>query len=68
MEEKAKSAGTESLLPKLNMDLTTIQGAEDQAIKLAAFSIMKELCEEGKITEEELRYIAEKRNLGAEKM
>lgn len=37
--------------------------AEEMAIKLAAFDIMKQLCTEGMITEKELRYIAKKRNI-----
>ena len=34
--------------------------AEEMAIKLAAFDIMKQLCKEGMITEAELMYLAEK--------
>lgn len=37
--------------------------AEETAIQLAAFDILKQLCQEGIITKEELRYIAEKRNI-----
>ncbi|SOB96608.1 hypothetical protein [Pseudobutyrivibrio ruminis] len=37
--------------------------AEKLAIKLAAFSIMEKLCDEGKITEDELKYIAKKRDI-----
>ena len=40
--------------------------AEKYAIKLAAFDILKNLCKEGKITEEELRYIAKKRGIPME--
>ena len=40
--------------------------AEEMAIKLAAFDIMKQLNKEGKITDEELRHIAKKRNLPVE--
>lgn len=47
-------------------DLTFPPEAEEMAIKLAAFDIMKQLNKEGKITDEELRYIAEKRNLPIE--
>lgn len=39
-------------------DLTFPPEAEKMAIKLAAFDIMKQLNKEGKITDEELRYIA----------
>ncbi len=37
--------------------------AEEIAVKLAAFDIMKQLCDEGKITEDELKYIAKKRDI-----
>jgi hypothetical protein len=37
--------------------------AEIIAIKLAAFAIMKQLCDDGKITEDELKYIAKKREI-----
>ena len=37
--------------------------AEELAIKLAAFDIVQNACKEGKITEEELRYIAKKRGI-----
>lgn len=37
--------------------------AEKIAIKLAAFAIMEKLCDEGKITEDELKYIAKKRDI-----
>lgn len=47
-------------------DLTFPPEAEEMAIKLAAFDIMKQLNKERKITDEELRYIAEKRNLPIE--
>ena len=40
--------------------------AEEMAIKYAAFDIMKQLNKEGKITDEELRYIAKKRDLPIE--
>ncbi len=40
--------------------------AEKMAIKYAAFDIMKQLNKEGKITDEELRYIAKKRNIPLE--
>ena len=36
---------------------------EKLAIKLAAFAIMKQLCDDGKITEDELKYIAKKREI-----
>ena len=47
-------------------DITFSPEAEEMAIKLAAFDIMKQLNKEGKITDEELRYIAKKRNLPVE--
>ncbi|SFQ10014.1 hypothetical protein SAMN02910358_00754 [Lachnospiraceae bacterium XBB1006] len=37
--------------------------AEEMAIKYAALDIMKQLNKDGKITDEELDYIAKKRNL-----
>lgn len=39
-------------------ELTFPPEAEEMAIKYAAFDIMKQLNKEGKITDEELRYIA----------
>ena len=39
---------------------------EEIAIKLAAYDIMKQLCEENRITKEELKYIAEKRQIPIE--
>ena len=47
-------------------DITFPPEAEEMAIKLAAYNIMKQLNKEGKITDEELRYIAKKRNLPIE--
>ncbi|SFR92153.1 hypothetical protein [[Clostridium] aminophilum] len=47
-------------------DISFSPEAEKMAVKLAAFDIMKQLRKAGKITEEELRYIAEKRNLPVE--
>ncbi len=44
-------------------ELTFPPEAEEMAIKLAAFDIIKQLNSEGKITDEELRYIAEKYNI-----
>jgi hypothetical protein len=44
-------------------ELTFPPEAEKMAIKYAAFDIMKQLNKEGKITDEELRYIAKKRDL-----
>ena len=35
-------------------------GTEEIAIKLAAYDIVRQLCDEGKITKEELKFIAEK--------
>lgn len=37
--------------------------AEKLAIKLAAFAIMEQLCDDGKITADELKYIAKKREI-----
>lgn len=36
---------------------------EEWAIALAAFDVMKKLCEEGRISKEELEFIAKKREL-----
>ena len=47
-------------------EITFPPEVEEMAIKLAAFDIMKQLKKEGKITDEELRYIAEKRDLPIE--
>ena len=41
--------------------------AEEMAIKLAAFDIMKQLCDDGKITKNELEYIAKKHNVPVDK-
>lgn len=41
--------------------------AEKEAIKLAAYDILKQLCQDGRITQDELRYIAEKHNVIVEK-
>ncbi len=49
-----------------SFDITFPPGTEEMAIKLAAFDIMKQLCEEGKITEDELKYIADKHNIFVE--
>ena len=40
--------------------------AEEKAITLAAFDIIKKLCEDGLITKEELHYIAEKHQINVE--
>ena len=47
-------------------ELTFPPEAKEMAIKYAAFDIMKQLNKEGKITDEELRYIAKKRNIPVE--
>jgi hypothetical protein len=47
-------------------ELTFPPEAEEMAIKYAAFDIMKQLNKKGKITDEELRYIAKKRNIPVE--
>ena len=39
---------------------------QELSIKLAAFDVMKKLCEEGKISKEELEFIAKKRGLEIE--
>ena len=44
-------------------ELTFPPEAEEMAIKYAALDIMKQLNKEGKITDEELRYIAKKADL-----
>lgn len=40
--------------------------AEKMAVVLAAFDLMKELCEKGMISKAELRIIAERRNIPVE--
>ena len=47
-------------MPEINFSPET----EKLAIRLAAFDIVKQLCNEGKITKEELRYMAEKYDIG----
>ncbi len=47
-------------------EITFPPEAEEMAIKLAAYDIMVQLNKEGRITDEELRYIARKRNLPIE--
>ena len=39
---------------------------QEWAIKLAAFDLIKQLCKEQKITEEELRFIAKKNGIPIE--
>ena len=39
-------------------EITFLPEVEEMAIKLAAFDIMKQLCDDGKITKSELDYIA----------
>ena len=41
--------------------------AEEMAIKLAAYDIMRQLCKDGKITKKELQYIAKKHNISIDK-
>ena len=41
--------------------------AEEMAIKLAAYDIMRQLCDEGKITKKELQYIAKRHNISIDK-
>ena len=50
----------------IKREITFPPEAEEMAIKYAAFDIMKQLNKEGKITDEELRYIAKKRNIPVE--
>lgn len=47
-------------------ELTFPPEAEEMAVKYAAFDIMKQHNKEGKITDEELRYIAKKLDLPIE--
>lgn len=49
-------------MPKIKFPLE----AKEQAITLAAFDIMKQLCDEGRITKEELKNIAEKHKICVE--
>lgn len=44
-------------IPGIEFPLET----EEWAITLAAFDVMKKLCEEGRISKEELEFIAKKR-------
>lgn len=48
-------------------ELTFPPHTEEMAIKLAAFDIMKQLRDEGRITDAELRYIAVKRDIPVER-
>lgn len=52
---------------KENPEIPFSPEAEEKAITLAAFNIMKQFCEEGKITKEELQYLAEKYGISVEK-
>ncbi len=42
--------------------------AEKEAIKCAAFEIMRQLCKDGKISRDELKYLAEKHNIPVDKL
>ncbi len=42
--------------------------AKERAIDLAAYDIMKQLCIEGKITDNELQYISKKYKISVEKL
>ncbi len=42
-------------------------GTEEIAITYAAYDIMRQLCEEGKITEAELKYLEEKYKISVAK-
>ncbi len=44
-------------------EVTFSPEAEKLAIKLAAFGLMIQLCDEGKITKDELNYIKKKRGV-----
>lgn len=69
MASKAKPyvpEGKEMSLQDLS-ELTFPSEIEELAIKLAAFDIMKQLYEDGKITKNELQYIAQKHNVPVEK-
>lgn len=48
-------------------EITFPPEVEEMAIKLVAFDIMKQLCDDGKITKNELDYIAKKRNVPVDK-
>lgn len=48
-------------------EITFPPEVEEMAIKIAAFDIMKQLCDDGKITKSELDYIAKKRNVPVDK-
>ena len=49
-------------------EITFPPDVEEMAIKLAAFDIIKQLCDDGKITRCELQYIAKKNNLPIDKV
>ncbi len=49
-------------IPEIRLPTDT----ERMAITLAAFDIMKQLCIEGKISKEELRLIAQRKNIPIE--
>ena len=69
MASKAKPyvpEGKEMSLQDL-AELTVPSEIEELAIKLAAFDIMKQLYADGKITKNELQYIAQKHNVPVEK-
>lgn len=48
-------------------EITFPPEVEEMAIKLAAFDIMKQLCDDRKITKNELEYIAKKHNVPVDK-
>lgn len=48
-------------------EITFSPEVEEMAIKLATFDIMKQLCDDGKITKNELEYIAKKHNVSVDK-
>ena len=48
-------------------EITFPPEAEEMAIKYAAFDIMKQLYEDGRITKKELQFIAKKHNIPVDK-
>lgn len=48
-------------------DISFSPEIEEMAIKLAAFDIMRQLCREGRITENELKFLAGKHQIDIEK-
>ena len=61
-ESKKQLYGRECNMKEIS-DITFSPEVEELAIKLAAFDIMKQLFDDGKITKIELQYIAKKHNI-----